>query len=103
LPRLQELAGQYKDSQDVVFLSFNIDENPGLISRFLAEQKLTLLVLPAYSYATGTLKIEVIPQNWILGPDANIRLKALGSYNSPEKWAQAMKDAIEKIRTAGPR
>ena len=101
MPRLQKLIEQYKNRKDVVFLSLNMDDNPGLIGPFLAEQKLTLTVLPAYSYASDTLKIDVIPQNWIVGPDGIIRLKGIGSYDSIEKWEPGMKDAIEKVRSSG--
>jgi hypothetical protein len=95
---LQKLMEQYKDRKDVVFLSLNLDDNPGLIGPILAEQKLTLTVLPAYSYVNDTLKIDFIPQNWIVDPDGIIRLKGLGSYDSVEKWEPGMKDAIEKVR-----
>jgi hypothetical protein len=97
LPRLQKLIEQYKDRKDVVFISLNMDDNPGLIGPVMAEQKLTFTVLPAYSYASDTLKIDVIPQNWIVGPDGIIRLKGIGSYDSIEKWEPGMKDAIEKV------
>ena len=97
LPRLQKLIEQYKDRKDVVFLSLNLDDNPGLIGPIMAEQKLTFTVLPAYSYVNDMLKIDFIPQNWIVGPDGVIRLKATGSYDSIEKWEPGMKDAIEKF------
>jgi len=83
-----------------VFLSFNMDEDPGLIDPFVKDQKLTFTVLPAYSYVTDTLKVNGIPQNWIVGPDGVIRLKGTG-YDATEKWEQGMKDAIEKVRAAG--
>jgi hypothetical protein len=97
LPRLQKLVEHYKDRKDVVFLSLNLDDNPGLIGPVMAEQKLNFTVLPAYSYVNDKLKIEVIPQNWIVGPDGNIRLKATGSYDSIEKWEPGMKAAIEQV------
>ena|SRR5579862_7007446 len=103
LPRLQELIEQYKDRKDVVFLSLNMDDNPGLIAPVMAEYKLTFTVLPAYSYASDTLKIDVIPQNWIVGRDGIIRLKAIGSYDAVEKWEPGMKDAIEKILSSEAR
>jgi hypothetical protein len=100
LPRLQKLIKQYKDRTDVLFLSLNMDDNPGLIDPFVTDQELTLTVLPAYSYVTDTLKVEGIPQNWIVGPDGVIRLKGIG-YDATEKWEQGMKDAIEKVRAGG--
>lgn len=101
MPRLQNLIEQYKDRKDVVFLSLNLDDNPGVIGPIMAEQKLTFTVLPAYSYVNEALKIEVIPQNWIVGPDGIIRLKGIGIYDSIEKWEPGMKDAIEKVRSSG--
>jgi len=59
------------------------------------------LVLSAYSFGTETLKIVVIPQNWIVDPDGIIRLKGIGSPDSIEKWEPGMKDAIEKVHSSG--
>jgi hypothetical protein len=101
LPRLQKLIEQYKDRKDVVFLSLNLDDNPGLIGPIMAEQKLTFTVLPAYSYVNDKLKIDFIPQNWIVGPDGIIRLKGIGNYDSIDKWEPGMKEAIEKVRSSG--
>ena len=61
----------------------------------------TRTVLPAYSYGSDTLKIDFVPQNWIVGPDGIIRLKGIGSYDSIEKWERSIKDAIEKVRSSG--
>ena len=55
---MQSLMEQYKDRKDVVFLSLNIDDNPGLIGPIMAEQKLSFIVLPAYSYVNDKLKID---------------------------------------------
>jgi hypothetical protein len=98
LPRLQKLIEQYKDRPDVLFLSLNMDDNPGAIQPFMTEKKLTLTVLPAYSYVTETLKVNGIPQNWIVDTDGVIRLKGFG-YDSTEKWEQGMRDAIEKCKS----
>jgi hypothetical protein len=100
LPRLQKLVEQYGNRPDVIFLSLNMDENPGLVEPFMKEHKLTLTALPAYTYVTQTLKVNGIPQNWIVGVDGVIRLKGTG-YDSTEKWEQGMKEAIEKCRPQG--
>ena len=77
-----------------------MDQNPGLVEPFMTDHKLTLTALPAYSYVTQTLKVNGIPQNWIVVADGVIRLKGTG-YDSTEKWEQGMKDAIEKWRPEG--
>ena len=78
-----------------------MDENPGLITPFLAEHGLSLTVLPAYSYVTQTLNVQGIPQQWIVDPQGAVRLKGIG-YDSTEKWEQGMTEAIERIK-AEPR
>ena len=43
---LQKLIDSYKDKTNVQFLTLNMDENPGLITPFLAEHHLSMIVLP---------------------------------------------------------
>lgn len=100
MPRLEKLAQQYKNQPDVLFLSLNMDSDPGLIDPFLEQHKLTLPVLPAYDYVTDALKIDSIPRNWIVGPHGIVRLKGNG-YDATDKWQQGMKDAVEKVRLSG--
>ena len=100
MPRLQKLVEQYKNQTNVVFLSLNMDENPGLVEPFVTEHQLTLNAVPAYTYVTQTLKVDGIPQNWIVDADGVIRLKGIG-YDSTEKWEQGMRDAIEKCKSGG--
>ncbi len=82
------------------FLTLNMDENPGLITPFLTEHHLSLIVLPAYSYVTHTLKVQGIPQNWILDSQGVVRLKGIG-YDSTEKWEAGMTEAIERVNAEG--
>jgi hypothetical protein len=76
-----------------------MDQNPGIIEPFLKEHQLALTVLPAYSYVTETLKVNGIPQNWIVDSGGVVRLKGIG-YDSTEKWEMGMRDAIEKVKPA---
>jgi hypothetical protein len=99
LPRLQKLIDQYKHRSDVQFITLNMDQNPGIIEPFLKEHQLALIVLPAYSYVTETLKVNGIPQNWIVDSGGVVRLKGVG-YDSTEKWEVGMRDAIEKVKPA---
>jgi hypothetical protein len=72
-----------------------MDDNPGLIEPYMKEHQLSLIVLPAYSYVTDTLKVFGIPQNWIVDSHGVVRLKGTG-YDSTEKWEMGMAEAIEK-------
>ncbi len=93
---MQKLTERYKDRPNVLFLSLNMDENPGLIEPFMTEHKLTLTAIPAFSYVTQTLKVYGIPQNWIVDADGVIRLKGVG-YDATEKWEKGMMEAIDKV------
>ncbi|MDE3136223.1 MAG: TlpA family protein disulfide reductase [Acidobacteriota bacterium] len=97
-PNLEKLAEQYKNQPDVVFLSMDTDDDPGLVDPFLKQHKLTFPVLSAEAYATDTLKVDLIPQIWIVGPDEVVHLKAVG-YDPTGKWVQGMKDAIDKFKS----
>jgi hypothetical protein len=101
LPRLQKLIDEYKNRSDVQFISFNMDENPGLIAPFLKEHQLAFSVIPAYSYVRETLKVLGIPQNWIADANGVVLLKGLG-YDATEKWVTGMKEAIAKVQAAAP-
>jgi len=78
-----------------------MDENPGIIEPFLKEHQLALTAVPAYSYVRDTLKVNGIPQNWIVDSGGVIRLKGIG-YDSTEKWETGMREAIEKVQAAAP-
>ena len=84
----------YKGRTDVQFITFNMDENPGLIEPLVRQQHLTLAVLPAHAYVTQTLKVLGIPQNWIV--DANGAIRAKGYDADTANWEAAMREAIEE-------
>ncbi len=97
MPRLQKLIEAYKDRPEVQFLTLNMDENPGLIEPFLNEKKLVLTVLPAYSFVEDTLKVNGIPQNWIVDSSGVVKLKGVG-YDATQKWETGMMEAIGKVK-----
>ena len=101
MPRLQKLIDEYKNRSDVQFISFNADENPGLVAPFMKEHQLAFTVIPASTYVWQTLKVFGIPSNWIIDREGVVRLKGLG-YDASEKWVTGMKGAIEKVQAATP-
>jgi len=101
LPRLQKLIDQYKNRPDVQFISFNADENPGLVAPFMKEHQLAFTVIPGTNYVWQTLKVFGIPSNWIVDSGGVVRLKGMG-YDPTEKWVTGMNDAIAKVQAAAP-
>ncbi len=88
---------QYKDRADVQFITFNMDDNPGLVDPYMKEQHLSLIGVPEHTFVNESLKVYGIPQNWIVDPQGVIRLKGIG-YDATEKWEIGMTEAIEKFR-----
>lgn len=99
LPHLQKLIEHYKDRSDVQFISLNMDDNPGLIQPFMNENKLSMVVIPATSFITDTLKVYGIPTNWIVDEQGVVRMKGSG-YDASEKWTTGMENAIEEVKSA---
>ena len=63
----------------------------------MTERKLSLIVLPAYSYMSDTLKLNRFPQNWIVDAAGVVKLKGIG-YDATEKWETGMAEAIAKVK-----
>ena len=63
----------------------------------MAERKLSLIVLPARGYVSDTLKVNALPQNWIVDAAAVVKLKGIG-YDATEKWETGMAEAIGKVK-----
>jgi thiol-disulfide isomerase/thioredoxin len=68
LPHVEKLYEMTKDRKDIQVVTFNMDENPGLVQPFLNENKYEFPVLLAHSFINSTLDEIGIPQNWIIDP-----------------------------------
>jgi thiol-disulfide isomerase/thioredoxin len=75
MPQYQALYDKLKNRTDVQLLSFNIDDDPGLVAPFMKDHGYKFPVLLANSYASETFN-QGIPQNWIV------------SSNGAWEWAQ---------------
>lgn len=99
LPHLQKLIEHYKDRPDIQFISMNMDDNPGLIEQFMKEHELSMTVIPALTFISETLRVNGIPQNWIVDPQGVVRQKS-GGYDATDKWITGMEGAIEEVKSA---
>jgi thiol-disulfide isomerase/thioredoxin len=78
LPHLQNLYEKVKDRKDFQVLTFNIDEDLGLVAPFLKEKGYTFPVVPAFSTVVSLLDGFAIPQNWIVDVQGKWRWRQLG-------------------------
>jgi thiol-disulfide isomerase/thioredoxin len=95
LPQLQKFYEKSKDRSDVQVLTFNIDEDLGLVAPYLKDKGYTFPVLPAYSVVVSLLDGYAIPQNWIVDPKGTWRWTQIG-YGS-ESDTDFQKDMLDRL------
>lgn len=98
LPHFQELYEKTRERTDVQVLTFNIDEDLGLVAPFMKENKFSFPVLFAHSFTFELLDGIGIPQNWLLDAKGNWIWTQLGFDASDPDWAGTM---IKKLELAG--
>jgi hypothetical protein len=67
-----------KGRSDIQVLTFDIDEDLGLVAPYLKEKGYTFPVVPAYSTVVSLLDGFAIPQNWLVDPHGIWRWKQVG-------------------------
>ena len=99
IPYLQRLAALLADRQDIVLLTLNVDDNPGLVAPFAARRELTYPVLYARDYAAEALPSMSLPISWIIGPDGDVRYEQIGFDSSADKdaWAAGVLALLERV------
>jgi thiol-disulfide isomerase/thioredoxin len=98
LPYLQKLFNKVRERKDLVVLTLNTDDNPGLIMPFLIENKYTFPVLPASGYVAKLVPELSIPRNWIVDADGVLKMERIGFGNGEDKWVDEMVGVMEKAR-----
>lgn len=102
LPHLQKLYEKTKERSDVQVLSFNVDEEPGLVEPFLKEHNFTFPVLLAYGFVRGLFDGYGIPQNWLIDPKGNWIATQIGFDASDSDWVGSMTRRLEDARQGKP-
>ena len=97
LPHLQKLYEKVKDRADFQILTFNIDEDLGLVEPYMMEKGYTFPVLPAYSLVVSLLDGFAIPQNWLVDPSGTWRWTQIG-YGAEADWEGDMIQRLEDVR-----
>jgi thiol-disulfide isomerase/thioredoxin len=97
LPHLQKLYETVKDRPGLQILTFNIDEDLGLVEPFMKEKGYTFPVMPAFSLVTTLLDGFAIPQNWIVDPKGVWRWTQIGYGGEPD-WSDVMIQRMEMVK-----
>lgn len=97
LPHFQKLYEKVKDRPDFQILTFNIDEDLGLVEPFMKEKGYTFPVLPAYSLVVNLLDGYAIPQNWVVDPAGKWRWTQIG-FGGAADWMDDMIQRLESVK-----
>ncbi len=99
LPHLQRFYEKVKDRPEIQVLTFNVDEDLGMVQPYLKDKGYTFPVVPAYSTVVSLLNGYVIPQNWIVDPRGTWRWTQLGySGGSDSDFEKDMLDRLESMK-----
>ena len=98
---MQKLYETLKDRKDIQVVTFNVDDNVGLVAPFMKENKYTFPVVPAQFLMHELVPSLGIPLNWIVDSRGVVRHERVG-FGGPDsdKWVDQAVEAIEKIRKA---
>lgn len=104
LPHLQKLYEKIiKDRSDLQLLTFNIDEDLGLVAPYMKEKGYTFPVLPAYSTVVTLLDGFAIPQNWIVDERGTWRWRQIGwDEGSDSDFEKDMLKQLESAKAMSP-
>ena len=94
LPFFAKLAERFKDRTDVQVVSFNIDENRGLIEPFMSRNSYKFPVLLAQDYADRLMPWLSIPRTWIIRDGAIVEEEE-GFGGSGEQWMNRIAAKVE--------
>ena len=105
LPEVQRLYERVKDRPDIVVLTLNADENPGLVAPLVASKGYTFPVLLAGQYVESVLDRPSFPRNWIVDRDGLLRREELGFRVDEPAWGDEVLGLMERLippATAAP-
>lgn len=98
LPHLEKFYEKVKDRNDIQILTFDIDEDLGLVAPFMKEKGYTFPVLPAYSTVVSLLDGFAIPQTWLVDPHGVWQWKQIGFGGGNE--ADFEKEMLQRLDSA---
>jgi thiol-disulfide isomerase/thioredoxin len=101
LPTLEKFFEKNKGRSDIQVLTFDIDEDLGLVAPYLKEKGYTFPVLPAYSTVVSLLDGFAIPQTWIVDSHGMWRWKQVGyGGGSDADFEKELLARVESTKTS---
>lgn len=87
LPWLQKLHDRLQDNPNLVVLTFNVDENPGVVEPMMSKNGYDFPVVFAFDYMLELWGHQwAIPCTWIVDPRGTARLEISGFGGDKDGW-----------------
>jgi thiol-disulfide isomerase/thioredoxin len=98
LPWLQKLHDRVRDRPDLVVLSLNVDQNPGVVEPIMRRNGYDFPVVFAFQYMFDLWGPQwAIPCTWIVDPQGTVRREQSGFGASDERWLADVMHAMEQV------
>jgi thiol-disulfide isomerase/thioredoxin len=98
LPHLEKFYEKNKDRKDIQILTFDLDEDLGVLAPYLKEKGYTFPVLPAFSTVVGLLDGFAIPQTWLVDTHGVWQSKQIGFGGGND--ADFEKEMLDRLDSA---
>lgn len=99
LPHIEKLYQMTKERKDIQVVTFNLDENPGLVQPFLKEHQYRFPVLLAHSFLSAMMDRIGIPQNWIVDSRGKWVSPIIGRW-SENDWEGSVVWRLEAVHAS---
>lgn len=100
LPYVQSLFERLRKRRDILLLTFDVDDNVGLVAPFLKREKYSFPVLFAKDYVTRLTGGDIsIPRNWVVSRDGvlEFELRGFSAGESSATWTQRIERLIDSL------
>jgi thiol-disulfide isomerase/thioredoxin len=93
----QKVYDKLKDRGDIAVLSFNVDEDIGIVVPYMTQHRYTFPVLPAADMVNSVKPSLTIPQNWLVSPDGKLEWEQTGYSVDDSKWQDGIIAKMEEL------
>jgi thiol-disulfide isomerase/thioredoxin len=102
LPWLQKLHERFKDDPNMVVLTLNVDEKPGLVDPIMRRNGFDFPVVFAFDYMLDLWGHQwAIPCTWIVDTQGTVRRELSGFEDVDDGWLDRITRAMIEVRTEG--
>jgi hypothetical protein len=100
LPHVAKLYEMMAERKDTQLVTFNVDENPGVVQSFLKEHQYKFPVLLAHSFTNANMDRLGTPQNWVVNRQGKW-ISTLTGFSSENNWEISVIRRLEEVHNSG--